>query len=199
MDSPSPVRRISCAGLWVSANTLALLVGRSRKTIFRWTADGTITRREAKQGAQYHLQDVLKHVPLEITDRLCRVIREVDKERPSALCQLGLRFLQANFPKLAIPCLQQAAKGQDKDAMAWLSQCYQNGQGVPKDLFLAAKWLGEAACHGHPAAQRVVAQFYGIERTEWNEDSSVQDQKESLQEAIQKQSVMLREILQKLG
>ena len=43
---------------------------------------------------------------------------------------------------------QWAAQQDDAEAQLRLSECYEKGQGVPKDKEKAAEWLYKAAQHG---------------------------------------------------
>ena len=62
--------------------------------------------------------------------------------------------------KKTVEWYQKAAENKDTIAMCLIGMCYEEGDGVTKDLAEAAKWYREAAENGHVEAMFIIGVWY---------------------------------------
>ena len=66
--------------------------------------------------------------------------------------------LKKNLAKAA-ECYRQSAELDEVGGQSWLAQLYQKGEGVPKDLDMAAYWYQKAAAQGDAYAKQVLREM----------------------------------------
>ena len=139
--------------IWISTQNASLLTGKVTKTIYRWADDGALHTRQENGRLQIDLNSLATQIVIPLDDNSINAICGAEDGKASAFLELGLLFLQADQPEIAIRWLEQAARKGHLDALDWLSICYAEGIGTEPNPALALRWLGEAAVHGHPIAQ----------------------------------------------
>ncbi|WP_323696676.1 tetratricopeptide repeat protein [Thiorhodovibrio litoralis] len=102
---------------------------------------------------------VLRIAQLELPADDYAMILDADAGAPEAECEFGLWLLENGRETLAVEWLQRAAHAGVADAMQWLGKLYARGEGVEQDEAQATEWIKQAAAHGHPIAQRQVAEL----------------------------------------
>lgn len=88
----------------------------------------------------------------------------VSTESLDSLFQKGKALFEKDDYTHAIPYLQQAAEQGNAEAQNFMAIAYQNGYGVTKDLFEAAKWLKKSSDQGNADGQNMlgVANAFGL-------------------------------------
>ncbi len=149
----------------ISIAASVVVAERSRRTLWRRIADGTMTRLadDAKGRAMLSLAEVapLICVPLDQSD--LDFLVQADAGNADAQNDIGQLFSNAGKPTIALYWLEQAARQGHADAMQWLGRCYIGGEGVPKNKNIGLMWIAKAAAHGHVIAQ---AQMQGSFRSQ---------------------------------
>ena len=74
-------------------------------------------------------------------------------ESPSDIQRRGVRHYNAGEYSQAVACFREAAEKGDAEAQLNLGSCYDNGRGVEKNNFEAAKWYRKSAEQGNVNAQ----------------------------------------------
>jgi hypothetical protein len=139
----------------ISLYAAETLTGRSRRTLWRKVADGTLPRGpDDAQGRAtvpwLALSPWLKLPPGEPTQAL---VLTADAGVASAQAELGEALLQAGAAGGAVYWFQLAAKQGAGDAMHWLAMCHLRGEGCEASLPQGMVWLAKAAGAGHRIAQ----------------------------------------------
>ena len=80
-------------------------------------------------------------------------------ESPSDIQRRGARHYNAGEFSQAVACFRKAAEKGDAEAQLNLGLCYENGRGVEKNNFEAAKWYRKSAEQGNVYAQ---INLYGV-------------------------------------
>ncbi len=101
---------------------------------------------------QWLREDVLmegfpRDLSLEIREEMMEKFMEADEykdERPQDAAALYLKYAQKGSP----------------EAMYWLSECYECGDGVEENQQEYYRWLWRSAYAGYPTAQAAVSNFY---------------------------------------
>ena len=103
------------------------------------------------------LNDLLKQELYGNRDRLLSKKQQTasSSSSPSAveLNNQGAEAYNAEDYAKAVELFRKAADMGLKEAQNWLGSCYENGEGVPKDLTKAAEWYRKSAEQGHATAQ----------------------------------------------
>src|SRR5690606_35688324 len=126
--------------------------GRSERTLWRWIADGTLSRADNQAGREktmIHLHSVEPYFSLPLHSEDFDLLVEADAGNPEAQNDLALLFLANAKPEGGIYWLNLAAAQGHADAMHWLGRCYIEGNGLLKDENLGIMWLAKAAAQGH--------------------------------------------------
>jgi TPR repeat protein len=140
----------------ISLASTVSLTGRSERTVWRWIADGTLTRAsdDVKYGkAMVQLDSVTPHICIQIGPEDIDLVLSADGGNAEAQNELALLFISNAKPENAIYWLKMAADQNYADAMHWLGRCYIDGNGVAKDENLGIMWLSKAAAHRHAISQ----------------------------------------------
>ncbi|MDB5770386.1 MAG: Sel1-like [Burkholderia sp.] len=141
---------------YVSLASTVSLTARSERTLWRWIADGTLTRSgdNAKYGkAMVQLESIIPYVCIQINTKDHDLIVNADNGDAEAQNDLALLFMSYAKPESAIYWLKLAADQNYADAMHWLGRCYIDGNGVARDENLGIMWLSKAAAHSHSISQ----------------------------------------------
>jgi TPR repeat protein len=120
----------------------------------RWCADGTLRSHIVDQrGKRMVLLDsVLAYTPL-CTDDAWLVAAAASGDA-GAKNEIGVIFLEAGKPEIALDWFNGAAKAGHADAMHWLSKYFIYGNmGVAANEALGMSWLAAAAAKGHEIAK----------------------------------------------
>src|ERR1035437_1353811 len=124
------------------------------RTFYRKFADGSMSRVTDSGKVMIPLNLIMPHLCLPLESEDVDVIEHADAGDAEAQNEVALIFLSNDKPKSAIYWLELAAKQNFADSMCLLSQCYMEGNGVPKDKNFGIMWLAKAAAFGHIIAQR---------------------------------------------
>ena len=81
-------------------------------------------------------------------------------ENPSDIQRRGARHYNAGEFSQAVACFRKAAEKGDAEAQLNLGLCYDNGRGVEKNNFEAAKWFRKSAEQGNVKAQFFLGMCY---------------------------------------
>ena len=138
----------------ISLHAAITLTEWSERTFFRKFTEGSMTRNTENGRVMIPFDLLEPHLCLTLEPEDLPVIESADAGDADAQNEVALIFLSCDKPKGAIYWLEQAAKQNYADAMSLLSQCYMDGNGVPKDENISIMWLAKAASLGHVIAQR---------------------------------------------
>jgi len=140
----------------ISIATAITLTEWSRRTLWRRISDGSLARvddNDASDKTRIPLEAIKPHICIPLDQQDFDLIRDADAGHAEAQTDLALIFLSNAKPEGAVYWLELAAKQDYADAMHWLSRCYLDGTGVPKDENLGLMWLAKAASRGHVISQ----------------------------------------------
>ena len=140
----------------VSLQAAATLTEQSVRTLRRRIADGSIkcaANNEDHYKTMICFDSIKPDICIALDPDDIELVKSADSGTAKAQNELALVFLENNKPKSAIYWLELAAKQQFADAMHLLGRCYLEGNGLPKDNYLAIMWVAKAASLGHPIAQ----------------------------------------------
>lgn len=150
----------------INIDTAALLMGVSKRTLWRYLSDGRLSTlpkdedgrvmllvAEVAQRCKFRLQagdgnpDTDDHALLALADA------------GDAVAQTGfaLLMLEQGMHELTLHYLQLAAAQGHADAMQHLANLYQTGSGVTRCFDTALAWRSKAAALGHPVAREQLA------------------------------------------
>lgn len=125
----------------------------SERTFFRKFAEGLLSRQTVNGKLMLPFDALKAHLCLALAPEELFVLEKADAGDAAAQNELALIFLANNKPKGAIYWLELAARQSNAEAMSFLSQCYMQGNGLPKDENMGIMWLAKAAALGHAIAQ----------------------------------------------
>lgn len=138
----------------ISLSSLPTLTERSERTLWRWIAEGTLTRAmeaptDNHDKAMVQLDSVKPHLCIPFEPEDFDLLVNADAGDAESQNDLALIFLANGKPKNAIYWLNLAAEQGYADAMHWLARCHLDGNGVAQDDNLGIMWLAKAAAHDH--------------------------------------------------
>lgn len=147
------------AMLHISLPAAITMTGWSERTFFRKFSDGSLSRETMNGKVMIPFRQLEPHlcIPMEPDD--LSVLERADAGDAEAQNDLALIFMSKDKYEPAIYWLELAAKQNNADAMTFLSQCYMDGNGVPKDENVCVMWLARAAAYGHQIAQRQMSKI----------------------------------------
>lgn len=155
----------------VSLETAALLLGISKRTLWRRLSAGQLQRHGVgEQGrVMLALADLSGRfcVPFDLTATAggdIALLVAADQGDSEAQNELALLFLEHERPDIAFHWLSLAAQQQHADAMHYLSLLYQQGLGVERCDNEAMLWRAKAASVGHLIARAQMSAITGTER-----------------------------------
>ncbi len=139
--------------VWIGAHTAATIMNISRQYCYKLSDESVLVSRHDKEKKRllFSLQSIISFLRITPDETFFSDVVAADSGSANAMLEIGLFFLERKLEPLAFSCIRSAAAG-DPDAMDWVSKCYVEGIGVPPNLALGLRWLGDAAAHGHPIA-----------------------------------------------
>lgn len=143
----------------ISLSAAVSLTGRSERTLWRWIANGTVSRVSDSDVGKTMLDfdSVAPHLRQQLAAEELDLVERADSGGGAEeQTELALLILANGKPESAIYWLEIAAKQGSTDAMHWLGRCYLEGQGLAEDRNLGLMWLANAAAHGHLISQRQI-------------------------------------------
>lgn len=136
----------------ISLAAAVTLTARSERTLWRWIANGSVTRVADNVAGKtmIALDSIKPYLGMPIAPEDFDLIERADAGGGADDNNEVALFILANGkPEMAIYWLEAAAKLGSPDAMHWLGRCYLEGRGLAEDLNLGIMWLSNAAAHGH--------------------------------------------------
>ena len=143
----------------ISLSAAVTLTERSERTLWRWIAEGTVTRAadSAAGKTMIEFDSIKPHLRMKIEPDDFDLIESADTSGGAAeQNELALLILANGKSEKAVYWLEQAAKQGDADAMHWLGRCYLEGNGIAKNLSMGIMWLSKAAAYGHLISMRQI-------------------------------------------
>lgn len=150
----------------INIDTAALLMGVSKRTLWRYLSDDRFTSlpKDADGRAMLLVTEVAERCKFRLqagdgnpdTDDHALLALA---EQGDAAAQTGFAvlLLEQDMHELALHYLQLAAAQEYADAMQQLANLYQSGTGVVQCLDTALAWRCKAAALGHPVAREQLA------------------------------------------
>jgi TPR repeat protein len=152
----------NASAIEIGLRTASLLTGKAIKTMQRWCDEGKLASRIVDlRGKKVVLfKDVLSLTPLSLDDS--NLVEQADRGDATAQNDIGILFIAAGKPQIAMEWFQEAAVQGHADAMHGLSYCYLgNHVGIEKNEQLGLHWLAAAAAQGHFIASAQMQALYG--------------------------------------
>jgi TPR repeat protein len=143
----------------ISLMAAVTLIGKSRRTLWRRLADGSLPRApdDSHGRTMLPLQSVAAESCLPLAGADWKLVQAADAGSASAQNELGHRFLAAAEFGGARYWFEQAAKRRHADSMQWLAWLSLAGRDGAPDEQAAMVWLSRAAAAGHVIAQEQMA------------------------------------------
>ncbi|NLY15925.1 MAG: hypothetical protein GXZ05_06025 [Gammaproteobacteria bacterium] len=150
----------------INIDTAALLMGVSKRTLWRYLSDGRLSTLPKDEDGRVML------LVAEVAERCKFRLQAGDGDMETddhallaladggdAVAQTGfaLLMLEQGIHELALHYLQLAAAQGHADAMQHLANLYQAGTGVTQCFDTALSWRSKAAALGHPVAREQLA------------------------------------------
>ncbi len=145
----------------ISVDTAAVVTGVTKRTIWRWLGSGAIEHRgmDERGRAMLSYADIKPKLCIIFEDEDIDLLVEADQGFSDAQNDLGILCLKQDRADIALYWFNLAAEQGHADAMHFLSQMYQQGNGVAQSETTALLWRVKAAEAGHAIA---TAQMYGV-------------------------------------
>ncbi len=145
----------------ISLMAAVTLTGKSKRTLWRRLADGSLPRApdDSHGRTMLVLQSVAAETCLPLSGADWKLVLAADAGSATAQNELGHRFLAAADHGGAWYWFEQAAKRRHADSMQWLAWLALAGCSGAPDEKAALVWLARAAAAGHVIAQ---AQMVGL-------------------------------------
>lgn len=137
----------------------ASVTGKSKRTLWRRLADGSLQRApdDAHGRTMLSTAQIATEVCLPLTTVDWACLQAADEGDPTAQCDMAVRLLSAGHEPNAQYWLEQAARQKHPEAMHWLAYCHLTGLGRAPDQNAGMVWLARAAAAGHVIAMRQMA------------------------------------------
>ncbi len=154
----------------LSIDSAALLTDTSKRTLWRHLSAGKLQRRgmDERGRVMLALSELAPNLCVTLsaksegtTESDYELLVSADRGDSSAQNDLALLFLEQGRPDIAVQWFLLAAQQQHIDAMHYLSELYQQGQGVEKCESTAMLWRAQAAAQGHVIARVQMAEITG--------------------------------------
>ena len=149
----------------ISLNTAALLMGVSKRTLWRRIAAGSlpVSRATDTQGRTLlALDDIAGDIglpPAGLEEEVIATIEHADAGLAREQLELALIYLEAGQTDKALSWLQLSANQGDSEAMLFLGETQLQGKGA--DSRAGLNWIRRAAIAGHPLALEVMEALSG--------------------------------------
>lgn len=155
----SPLHAALHGSLCLSLQAVESLSGKSRRTLWRRLADGTLPRTgtDAQGRVTVPLHAVQADVTWPQTEADWTTVLAADAGDATAQCSVALQLMAADRWQAAQTWLEQAARHHQADAIHWLALCAFNGWGRAVNAEQGMVWLARAAALGHPVAHAQMA------------------------------------------
>ena len=143
----------------ISLMAAVTLTGKSKRTLWRRLADGSLPRApdDSHGRTMLSLPPVAAESCLPLSSADWKLVLAADAGSATAQNELGHRFLVAAEYGGAWYWFEQAAKRRHADSMQWLAWLALAGRGGTADEKTAMVWLARAAATGHVIAQAQMA------------------------------------------
>lgn len=150
------------SNLVISVDTAAMLMGLTKRTLWRHLADGKYSQlpKDAQGRATLPLSEVASNFFIELlpgdgnpdTDDYA-LLALAEQGDPGCQTDFAILLLEQGKPELAVHWLGLASAQNHADAMHHLSALYEKGQGVTQCEQTAMVWRSKAAAAGHKIAR----------------------------------------------
>ena len=140
----------------ISVDTAVVVTGVTKRTLWRWLGSGVIEHRGMDQRGKTMLAyaDIKPKLCLSFAeDEDIELLVEADQGCRDAQNDLGILCLEQERADIALHWLNLAAEQGHADAMHFLSNMYQSGDGVERSNTTALLWRVKAAEAGHAIAK----------------------------------------------
>lgn len=113
-------------------------------------------------GGKTHVEltDALALNATELTPEQHTTALAADSDDPIAQCDLAIYLIQWQRPAMARDWFTKSARAGYPDAMQWLGQDLLLGELGPRDETNGLFWLSQAAAHGSPLGQTLIAALH---------------------------------------
>ncbi len=141
---------------WIGAQTASTIMNITRQYCYKLSDEKALATRQDEQKKRlcFSFLSILEFLKTPPDAEIISMADAADSGYAYAMLEIGLFFLSNDLKKNAFSCIQYAAEKGNPDAMDWLSKCYLEGIGVPENIALGLRWLGDAAAHGHVIATK---------------------------------------------
>ena len=139
----------------ISVDTAVVVTGVTKRTLWRWLGSGVIEHRGMDQRGRTMLAyaDIKPKLCMSFAeDEDIQLLVEADQGYRDAQNDLGILCLEQERADIALHWLNLAAEQGHADAMHFLSNMYQSGDGVERSNTTALLWRVKAAEAGHAIA-----------------------------------------------
>ena len=139
----------------ISVDTAVVVTGVTKRTLWRWLGSGVIEHRGMDQRGKAMLAyaDIKPKLCLSFAeDEDIELLVEADQGCRDAQNDLGILCLEQERADIALHWFNLAAEQGHADAMHFLSNMYQSGDGVERSDTTALLWRVKAAEAGHAIA-----------------------------------------------
>lgn len=153
--SLSPSSERNSVSHLISVDTAVVVTGVTKRTLWRWLGSGVIEHRGMDQRGRTMLAyaDIKPKLCLSFAeDEDIELLVEADQGCRDAQNDLGILCLEQERADIALHWFNLAAEQGHADAMHFLSNMYQSGDGVERSDTTALLWRVKAAEAGHAIA-----------------------------------------------
>lgn len=149
----------------ISLIAAANLTGKTRRTLWRWVAEGKLPRGagDSQGRSTVSLEHIKQDACVALNDADAAMVMAADRGDANAQNDVGLLLLAAQQGDAkkgeeqesfaALYWFELAAQQNHGDALHWLARCHIDGIGVEKNENLGLMYLAKAAAQGHIISQ----------------------------------------------
>ena len=138
----------------ISVDTAVVVAGVSKRTLWRWLGSGVIEHRgmDERGRAMLAYADIKPKLCIAFADEDIGLLVAADQGGSDAQHDLGILCLEQDRADIALHWFNLAAEQGHADAMHFLSEMYQLGNGVVRSETTALLWRVKATEAGHVIA-----------------------------------------------